>query len=94
MESLRFSRSNTNYQRFNLLNIGDISRSAWLKYLTGVPNLPVPNLPAKDDKLSLWLKAQSSRAHRCKVIVALANKLARIAWAVLASGKPYQAQTV
>jgi hypothetical protein len=28
------------------------------------------------------------------VIVALANKLARIAWAVLASGKPYQAQTV
>jgi transposase len=48
----------------------------------------------KDDKLSLWLKALSSRAHPCKVIVALANKLARIAWAVLASGKPYQAQTV
>jgi transposase len=43
----------------------------------------------KTDKLSLWLKALSSRAHPCKVIVALANKLARIAWAVLATGKPY-----
>jgi transposase len=48
----------------------------------------------KTDKLSLWLKALSSRAHPCKVIVALANKLARIAWAVLASGKPYQAQAI
>jgi transposase len=46
---------------------------------------------SKTDKLSLWLKALSSRAHPCKVIVALANKLARIAWAVLATGKPYQA---
>jgi hypothetical protein len=45
-------------------------------------------------KLSLWLKALSSRAHPCKVIVALANKLARIAWAVLASGKPYQVQAI
>jgi transposase len=48
----------------------------------------------KTDKLSLWLKSLSSRAHSCKVIVALANKLARIAWAVLASGKPYQAQAI
>lgn len=46
---------------------------------------------SKTDKLSLWLKALSARAHPCKVIVALANKLARIAWAVLATGKPYQA---
>ncbi|MES9852276.1 MAG: IS110 family transposase [Candidatus Thiodiazotropha sp. L084R] len=45
----------------------------------------------KMDKLSLWLKALSSRAHPCKVVVALANKLARIAWAVLATGKAYQA---
>ena len=30
----------------------------------------------KTDKLSLWLKALSSRAHPCKVIVALANKAA------------------
>jgi transposase len=45
----------------------------------------------KTDKLSLWLKSLSSRAHPCKVIVALANKLARIAWSVLATKQPYQA---
>jgi transposase len=32
------------------------------------------------------------RAPRNKVIVAIANKLARIAWAVLSSGKDYQHQ--
>ena len=32
------------------------------------------------------------RAPRNKVVVAIANKLARIAWAVLASGKDYQHQ--
>lgn len=46
---------------------------------------------SKTDKLSLWLKALSSRAHPCKVIVALANKMARIAWAVLATKQPYRA---
>jgi transposase len=45
----------------------------------------------KNDKLSLWLKSLSQRAHPCKVIVALANKLARIAWAILATKQPYQA---
>ncbi len=45
----------------------------------------------KNDKLSQWLQALSKRAHPCKVIVALANKLARIAWAVLASQLPYKA---
>ncbi|MDM8547536.1 IS110 family transposase [Candidatus Venteria ishoeyi] len=46
---------------------------------------------AKTDKLSLWLQALSARAHPCKVIVALANKLARIIWAVLAHKQNYQA---
>lgn len=45
----------------------------------------------KTDKLSSWLNALSHRAHPCKVIVALANKLARIAWAVLATGQAYKA---
>ena len=45
----------------------------------------------KNDKLSLWLKALSLRAHPCKVVVALANKMARIAWAILATKQVYKA---
>lgn len=45
----------------------------------------------KTDKLSLWLQALSRRAHPCQVVVALANKLARIIWAVLKTKQPYHA---
>ena len=37
----------------------------------------------RDDKLGLWIKDLQNRMHPCKVIVAVANKLARICWAVL-----------
>lgn len=46
----------------------------------------------KTDTLSLWIKSLSKRAHPCKVIVALANKLARMAWAVMAHHTPYNAK--
>ena len=39
-----------------------------------------------------WLRGLLSRAHKNKVIVALAGKLARIAWAVLRSGESYMAK--
>ena len=39
-----------------------------------------------------WVHRLSQRAPRNKVIVAIANKLARRAWAVLSSGKDYQHQ--
>jgi transposase len=39
-----------------------------------------------------WIQRLAARAPRNKVIVAIANKLARIAWAVLSSGKDYQHQ--
>lgn len=45
----------------------------------------------KTDKLSLWLQSLQRRAHDCKVMVALANKMARIIWAVLKTQQPYQA---
>lgn len=44
----------------------------------------------KNDKLSMWIKDLSQRACASKVIVALANKLARIVWGVLNSNQPYQ----
>jgi transposase len=43
----------------------------------------------KDDKLSLWMKGLLSRMHPCKAIVAIANKLVRIAWAVLVKREPF-----
>jgi len=43
----------------------------------------------KDDPLSLWLQNLLKTKHVCKVVVALANKLARIAWAVLTTGKAF-----
>src|ERR1051326_2231052 len=39
-----------------------------------------------------WVRRLSQRAPRNKVVVAIANKLARIAWAVLSSGKDYRHQ--
>ena len=42
--------------------------------------------------LGQWVHRLSQRAPRNKVIVAIANKLARIAWAVLSSGKDYRHQ--
>jgi transposase len=41
-----------------------------------------------------WVHQLAQRAPRNKVIVAIANKLARIAWAVLSSGKDYQHQSL
>jgi transposase len=38
-----------------------------------------------------WLEAASKRLHRCVLVVALANKLARIAWSVLNRGRTYEA---
>lgn len=38
-----------------------------------------------------WLEAASKRLHRCVLVVALANKLARIAWSVLNRGRAYEA---
>ncbi len=49
----------------------------------------LPGLAKKDTPLGRWLKDLLARAHRNVVIVALANKLARIAWAVLARDRQY-----
>ena len=40
--------------------------------------------------LSAWLAQLTGRTHRNVAAVALANKLARIAWAVLAKNEPYR----
>ncbi len=44
----------------------------------------------KADRRSQWLKGLLERRHRNVATVALANRMARTAWAVLTSGKPYE----
>jgi transposase len=43
----------------------------------------------KNDPLSQWLNKLMATKHPCKVVVSLANKLARIIWAVLTTRKPF-----
>ena len=44
----------------------------------------------KADRRSQWVKGLLERRHRNVATVALANRMARTAWAVLTSGKPYE----
>ena len=52
----------------------------------------LPSLSASTTPLGKWLKSLLQRAHKNTVIVALANKLARIVWAVLRHGGTYDAR--
>jgi len=49
----------------------------------------LPNLVTRDTPLARWARGLLARTHKNVVVVALANKLARIAWAVLAHGRIY-----
>ena len=40
--------------------------------------------------LKSWIKAAKRRLHHNVLAIALANKLARIAWAVLAKGRTFE----
>lgn len=52
----------------------------------------LPSLAARSDALGSWLRRLLARAHRNVVVVALANKLARFAWAVLSGQRRYGAR--
>ena len=51
----------------------------------------LPYVAERDTPLGRWAKELSGRAHRNVAIVAFANKLARIAWAVLRRGERFAA---
>lgn len=48
----------------------------------------------KNDRLSLWVSGLAARRHPNVAAVALANKTARIAWAMLRNGTDYQSDLV
>lgn len=49
----------------------------------------LPYLVLRNTSLGRWLTELMTRAHKNTVVVALANKLARIAWAVLVHGRGF-----
>lgn len=49
----------------------------------------LPHLARRDGRLGRWLRSLLQRVPRNVAVVALANRLARIAWAVLARGTVY-----
>ncbi|WP_140859739.1 hypothetical protein [Mesorhizobium sp. B3-1-9] len=53
----------------------------------------LPYLARMDIRLGAWLEALLQRAKRNVVVVPLANKLTRIAWAVMSKQLPYEAVT-
>src|SRR4249920_510348 len=44
--------------------------------------------------LKSWIEAARKRLHRNVLAIAMANKLARIAWSVLARGRSFEARTI
>src|SRR6187200_2266482 len=52
----------------------------------------LPHLAEKGTTLGRWAKNLLSRVHQNVAVVALANKLARICWAVLRSGEKFAAK--
>jgi len=51
----------------------------------------VSRIKDKQDGLSCWIREQLLKNHLNKTTVALANKLVRMAWAILKSGEDYRA---
>ena len=58
-------------------------------FVLGATSL-LKSLANKTTPLALWMQALSARRSRRAVTVALANKLARIAWAVMARGEAFR----
>jgi transposase len=52
----------------------------------------LPHLAERDTSLGRWAKGLLARVHPNVAVVALANKLARICWAVLRSGRNFSAK--
>jgi transposase len=52
----------------------------------------LPHIAERDTALGRWAKGLLARVHHNVVVVALANKLARIAWAVLRRGETFAAK--
>jgi transposase len=74
-----------------LLGISKRGNSYLRKLLVHGARAAMPSLAASSTPLGRWLSGLLGRAHKNTVVVALANKLARIVWAVLRHGRTFEA---
>jgi transposase len=75
-----------------LLGISKHGNKYLRKQLIHGARAALPYVAERDTPLGRWAKGLMSRAHRNIVVVAFANKLARIAWAVLRRGERFAAK--
>lgn len=77
-----------------LLGISKRGNKYLRKLLIHGARAALPSLSASPTPIGRWLQGLMARAHKNRVVVALANKLARIAWAVLRRGGIYNPAAV
>lgn len=82
-------RQRTTGGKVRLLGISKRGNRYLRKNLIHGARAALPYLLRQETRLGRWLRGLSSRAHKNVVVVALAAKLARIAWAVLSKRCPY-----
>lgn len=87
-------RQMTTGGRPRLLGISKRGNKYLRKLLVHGARAALPSLSASKAPISKWLRNLSRRAHKNVVVVALANKLARIVWAVLRQGAVYDVSVV
>ena len=74
-----------------LLGISKRGNSYLRRQLIHGARAALPHVAECDTPLGRWAKGLMSRAHRNVAVVAFANKLARIAWALLRRGERFNA---
>jgi transposase len=85
-------RQSTTGGKPRLLGISKRGNKYLRKLLIHGARAALPHLAERDTPLGRWTKELLGRAHQNVVVVALANKLARIAWAVLRRGERFAAE--
>ena len=80
--------------RPKLLGISKRRNKYLRKLLIHGARAALPYVAERDTPLGRWVKALSDRAHPNVAVVAFANKLARIAWAVLRRGETFAVKGV
>jgi transposase len=83
------SRQATTGGRPRLLGITKRGNKYLRKLLIHGARAAMPHLAASGTHLGFWLRGLLARMHKNAAVVALANKLARIAWAILRTGERF-----